>query len=58
MKTTTTAFSAERAWFSGPRDGNPIGLGLLAVFAIPAGAMVAGVGLTKLFAGHYLNRKG
>jgi hypothetical protein len=31
---------------------------LLAVFAIPAGAMVAGVGLTKLFAGHYLNRKG
>ncbi|HEX5032768.1 MAG TPA: hypothetical protein VFX78_15085, partial [Candidatus Eisenbacteria bacterium] len=24
----------------GPRDGNPIGLGLLAIFAIPAGAVV------------------
>ncbi|HEX5132863.1 MAG TPA: hypothetical protein VFX92_10280, partial [Candidatus Krumholzibacteria bacterium] len=41
----------------GPRDGNPIGLGLLAIFAIPAGAVVTGVGLVKLVVSHFLNRK-
>lgn len=31
----------------GPKDGNPIGLGLLAVAAVPIGALVAAVGLIK-----------
>jgi hypothetical protein len=32
----------------GPADGNPIGLGLLAVLAVPVGALGAGVGLIKM----------
>lgn len=32
----------------GPADGNPIGLGLLAVVAVPIGAVGAGVGLVKI----------
>lgn len=32
----------------GPADGNPIGLGLLAVVAVPVGAVGAGVGLVKI----------
>lgn len=31
----------------GPDDGNPIGLGLLAVAAVPIGVLVAAVGLIK-----------
>lgn len=33
----------------GPQDGNPIGLGLLAVTAVPIGTLVAAVGLIKTF---------
>jgi len=32
----------------GPADGNPIGLGLLAVVAVPIGFLLFGVGLLKL----------
>lgn len=32
----------------GPRDGNPVGLGLLAVAAVPVSAVVMAVGLIKL----------
>lgn len=32
----------------GPADGNPIGLGLLAVVTIPVAVVVAGVGLVKM----------
>lgn len=32
----------------GPEDGNPIGLGLLAVAAVPIGLMIAVVGLIKV----------
>ena len=32
----------------GPADGNPIGLGLLAVLAVPVSAVGAAVGLIKL----------
>jgi len=41
----------------GPRDGNPIGLGLLAVIAIPLGLAVCAVGLIKLVVGHFVGRK-
>lgn len=33
----------------GPPDGNPIGLGLLMVVALPAGGLLAGMGLLKMF---------
>lgn len=42
----------------GPRDGNPIGLGLLAIIAVPAGLMVFTIGLIKLAVGYFQNRKG
>ncbi|MBS0308232.1 MAG: hypothetical protein JSS58_04595 [Proteobacteria bacterium] len=32
----------------GPSDGNPIGLGLLAAFAVPVGAIGACTGLVKM----------
>ena len=32
----------------GPADGNPIGLGLLAVLAVPVGAVGVGVGLIRM----------
>lgn len=32
----------------GPRDGNPIGLGLLAVFTVPCAAMGIFIGLVKM----------
>lgn len=32
----------------GPADGNPIGLGLLAVLAVPVGALGAAIGLIKM----------
>ena len=32
----------------GPRDGNPIGLGLLAVAAVPTSGIIMAVGLVKL----------
>lgn len=32
----------------GPADGNPIGLGLLALVAIPTGGMIALAGIVKL----------
>jgi hypothetical protein len=41
-------------WF-GPRDGNPIGLGLLAVAAVPLAAVGVLVGLVKLLI-EYLSR--
>lgn len=41
----------------GPADGNPIGLGLLAVVAVPAGAIVAAVGLAIALA-EALGRRG
>jgi hypothetical protein len=32
----------------GPSDGNPIGLGLLMVVAVPAGGLMAVIGLIKM----------
>ncbi|MCC6595859.1 MAG: hypothetical protein IT477_05075 [Rhodanobacteraceae bacterium] len=34
-------------WF-GPRDANPIGLGLLRIVAVPSGLILAGFGLLRL----------
>jgi len=42
----------------GPADGNPIGLGLLAVFAVPVGIMGAGVGLIKMLVEYFTNSRG
>lgn len=42
----------------GPRDGNPIGLGLLAIFAVPAGLVVFAIGLIKLAVSYFLSRRG
>ncbi len=41
----------------GPRDGNPIGLGLLAIVAIPAGFIVCAIGMIKLVIGCFSNGK-
>lgn len=41
----------------GPHDGNPIGLGFLAIAAIPAGLAVFAIGLIKLVVGFFLNRR-
>lgn len=41
----------------GPEDGNPIGLGLLALLAIPTGAMIALAGAIKLLV-QYFGRNG
>ena len=41
----------------GPRDGNPIGLGLLFITATPAGLFVVAVGLIKLIVGFFLGRR-
>lgn len=32
----------------GPADGNPVGLGLLMMAAVPVGAMLAGLGLIRM----------
>lgn len=37
----------------GPKNGNPIGLGLLAVVAIPVCVVGAGVGLIKMIVEHF-----
>ena len=37
----------------GPEDGNPIGLGLLALVAIPAGGMIALAGIIKLLVQYF-----
>lgn len=42
--------------FGDPR-GNPIGLGLLAVAAVPAGGVVAAIGLVKLVVGLFSRRR-
>lgn len=42
----------------GPRDGNPIGLGLLAALAMLAGLAVSAAGLVKLAIHYFLSRKG
>lgn len=42
----------------GPRDGNPVGLGLLFVIAVLAGLAVFAAGLIKLAFGYFLSRKG
>lgn len=42
--------------FGDPR-GNPIGLGLLAVAAVPAGGVVAAIGLVKLVVGLFSGRR-
>ena len=41
----------------GPADGNPIGLGLLAVVAVPLGALVVAIGLLKLLVGWFIGRQ-
>jgi hypothetical protein len=41
----------------GPRDGNPIGLGLLAVIAILAGLIVVAIGFIKQAVHCFLSRK-
>lgn len=42
----------------GPADGNPIGLGLLAVVAVPAAAVGAGVGLIKMLVEYFTRGEG
>jgi hypothetical protein len=42
----------------GPADGNPIGLGLLAVLAVPVGAVGACVGLIKMLVEHFARSRG
>jgi hypothetical protein len=42
----------------GPADGNPIGLGLLAVVAVPAGGMLAGLGLLRMLIEALARRQG
>lgn len=41
----------------GPADGNPIGLGLLAVVAVPMAGVGAAIGLIKMLVQH-LGRRG
>ena len=41
----------------GPADGNPIGLGLLAVVAVPICAAGAGVGLVKMLVERFGSRE-
>jgi hypothetical protein len=43
-------------WF-GPKDGNPIGLGLLAVFGLPISVLGMATGLIKVLV-HYFKRRG
>jgi hypothetical protein len=43
-------------WF-GPADGNPIGLGLLAVLGLPVAALCMLIGLVKVLV-QYLGRRG
>lgn len=40
----------------GPADGNPIGLGLLAVVAVPVAGIGAAVGLIKMVVEHFMRR--
>ncbi len=40
----------------GPADGNPIGLGLLAVVAVPLGGACAAVGLVTTLIQYFLRR--
>lgn len=35
----------------GPADGNPIGLGLLAMVAVPVGGLLTGFGLLRMLIG-------
>ncbi|MCG3190298.1 MAG: hypothetical protein LKCHEGNO_02971 [Burkholderiaceae bacterium] len=42
----------------GPADGNPIGLGLLAVVAVPIAAVVAGVGVIKMLVERFARGRG
>lgn len=37
----------------GPEDGNPIGLGLLAIVAVPTGGIIALAGIIKLLVRHF-----
>jgi hypothetical protein len=41
----------------GPKDGNPIGLGLLAVFALPIAGIGLVVGLIKMLVQHFMRGK-
>ncbi|QGU32304.1 hypothetical protein [Thermochromatium tepidum] len=41
----------------GPRDGNPIGLGLLFITVTPVGLGVVAIGLVKLIVGFFLGRR-
>jgi len=41
----------------GPADGNPIGLGLLAVVAVPIAGIGAAVGLVKMVVQYFLRRE-
>ena len=41
----------------GPADGNPIGLGLLAVIAVPVGGIGATVGLIKMLVQYLTHRE-
>jgi hypothetical protein len=41
----------------GPRDGNPIGLGLLFISGIPLGAVIFVIGLIKLLVDYFMGRR-
>ena len=40
----------------GPADGNPIGLGLLMVVLVPAGFLLAGIGVMRLLIAWLMRR--
>lgn len=42
----------------GPVDGNPIGLGLLAMVAVPVGGLLAGFGLLRMLVEALVRRQG
>ncbi|MGN6848046.1 MAG: hypothetical protein ACTHJK_00995 [Sphingomicrobium sp.] len=42
----------------GPADGNPIGLGLLAMVAVPVGGILAGFGLLRMAVDYLVRRAG
>lgn len=42
----------------GPPDGNPVGLGLLAVATLPVSAVGVGIGLVKMLVEYFTDNRG